>query len=81
MIYPNEKELENIQSNTTINGLKLILTCSTCGRKWSIWFSGLDDRNNNLPENWHICQNCKNQTDREFITRNGEDRFTKTIFR
>lgn len=61
MINPNIEELEIIKSQTKIEGIKLILTCGECKRKWSIWFSGLNDLINNLPEDWHICMTCKNK--------------------
>lgn len=57
-INPSNSELQNINSNTTIYGLKLTLNCK-CGRKWAIWFKDLEDLEQTLPENWHICSACK----------------------
>jgi len=54
----NKSELKKIGSPTRIHGIKLILNCSRCGRKWSIWFEEQDDLDNNLPEFWYLCASC-----------------------
>ncbi len=71
MIEPNIKDLDEINSTTQINGLKLMLNCKKCGRRWAYWFSGVDDLQNNLPGNWYICQNCKN-IDKEITEKENE---------
>lgn len=58
MIRANSKELESIKSTTKINGIKVILTCNKCARRWAYWFTGEEDLAWNLPENWYVCSNC-----------------------
>ena len=54
----NKQDLLNIGSKTRIHGIKVILNCTHCGRKWSIWFAEQDELDNNLPEYWHLCASC-----------------------
>mgnify|MGYP007116717505 CR=1 FL=1 len=59
MIRPNNEELQRLESDTKIHGIKLILNCKKCNRRWSIWFENESDLLNHLPENWHVCSSCK----------------------
>ena len=58
MVRANPEELKIMNSKIIINGLKLIVTCSMCGRKWAIWFSGEQDLSSNLPKDWYMCFTC-----------------------
>ena len=57
-IKANNKELQELNVNTKIYGIKLIMNCNQCGKRWAIWFEGEDDLVNNLPEDFYRCSTC-----------------------
>ena len=68
-VRPNIYEAAKV--NIDIKGLKLLLTCPKCNRTWSIWFRDEQDLLNNLPDNWHICSHCRDESKKLMGVTNG----------
>jgi hypothetical protein len=58
-LRPNPKDLEGVNSNTEIKGLKIVLNCRIHNHVWAIWFRGEEDLHNNLKADWDKCSLCR----------------------
>jgi len=57
-IQPNNTDLEKAGSKSRVHAIKLMVNCTTCDRRWNIYFEDMDDFLFNLPGNWHVCNFC-----------------------
>lgn len=63
IILPRPSDIEGL--DITINGIKLMVSCNICSRRWSLFFRNQDDFEQNLPHNWYVCGTCNSRKSTE----------------